>query len=267
VPTPSPATTVESLGGLDVAFVAAGAENARRVVFIHGLGQDHRIWELVQSQFPLLTTYAYDIRGHGGSSLGEADGTVAQLGADLIAFLEHFGPATCVGFSLGGVIALWAAAERSDLVEGVIAVATSSVVGKAAASAMQERIELFTGADIERIHELLLADTRSQLGNPAIDPEQIAKSRASAVANPAGYINGARAVCSMRDVSVNDRLGDITAPVLIVSGELDAWCPRRAAEIMMEQLPQATFIELPRVGHLVTDDDPQLLCTVIRDWL
>lgn len=237
------------------------------VVLVHGLAQDHRIWRQVQADFADHFTVAYDVRGHGDTSLGQADGTLAQLAGDLVALLERTGSATCVGFSLGGAIALWAATERPDLVARVVAVATSSVVGSAATAALCEHIATVKSGDPASIRELMRTDTRSQLGEAAIDPGPIAKERVSAIRNPVGYINAAKAVLSMRDVSLHDRLPRISAPVLIVSGEHDTWCPRRAAELLLERLPQASYIELAGVGHLVTDTDPHALASTVRRWI
>ena len=251
----------------DVSVCYSTAGSGPHVVLVHGLGQDQSMWDDVRRELPDFTTIAYDIRGHGGSSLGEANGTLAQLADDLIAVLEETGPATVIGFSLGGSIALWAASARPDLMRTVIAVATSSVVGSAAASALADRAAIFGSGDEDAIRASLLGDTLSQLAGADIDPEPIVESRVAAVGDGRGYVNGAHAVISMRTDSLNERLGLITTPTLIVSGENDAWCPRRAADIMLEQLPTASFIELPGVGHLVTDAAPQALVSAVRRWL
>ena len=52
----------------------------------------------------------------------------------------------------------------------------------------------------------------------------------------------------MREEPLNERLDRIVLPVLVVSGELDLWCPRRAAEIMLEHLADAEFVELDGVA-------------------
>jgi pimeloyl-ACP methyl ester carboxylesterase len=253
------------LGELDVTYTTAGS--GPRLVLIHGLAQDHTIWTEVQHALADYTTVSYDLRGHGDTTLGAADGTLAQLADDLASLLEEVGPAICVGFSLGGAIALWAAAVRPDLVTGVVAVATSSVVGRAAEASLAERIEQFRAGGVAGVRGIILADTVSQLGTTGPDAEAITESRMRAIGDGAGYVNGAEAVRSMRVHSLNERLPEIPTRVLVVSGELDQWCPRRAAEIMLEQLPSATFIELPGIGHLVTDDDPDGLAAVIRTWL
>ncbi len=253
------------LRDLDVSVRAAG--EGRPVVLIHGLAQDHRMWDVQQRELSSYRTLAYDVRGHGATSLGEPDGTLAQLGGDLIALLEQFGPATCVGFSLGGTVALWAAAERPDLFTDVLALATSSVVGRAAAAFFADRIELFAGTDEEAVRSALLEDTRGQLAGADVDPEAVLAERLRAIGDRRGYINAARAMAAINAEPLNDRLELIQCPVLVVSGASDQFCPRRAADIMLEHLRQARFEELPNVGHLVTDEDPGAVTEVIGSWL
>src|SRR5690606_14450687 len=120
------------------------------------------------------TTYAYDLRGHGRTTVGSPEGTLAQLRDDLIAFLEEVtGPAICVGFSLGGTVVLSAAAERPDLVTKVVALGTSSVVGRGAAGFYAGRIELFRGDDGEAQRSALRDDTAAALHNPDSDLDAV----------------------------------------------------------------------------------------------
>jgi pimeloyl-ACP methyl ester carboxylesterase len=258
-------TRSRRLRDIDTAFRVHGS--GQRVVFIHGLGQDHSIWISLQTSLSDHHTLAYDLRGHGATSLGNGEGTIDQLGEDLIALLEWFGRATLVGFSLGGVVALWVASERPDLVDTVVAVATSSVVGRAAADGLDTRVKLFEASDRAAIEQQLLEDTRLQLANPSVDAEAVTATRVAAIADPAGYVNGARAVRRMREEPLNDRLERITLPVLVVSGTRDLWCPRRAAEIMLDHLGSARIVDLDGVGHLVMDDAPERLAAVVVDWL
>jgi pimeloyl-ACP methyl ester carboxylesterase len=254
----------EPLRDIDVAYRPAG--DGPRVVLLHGLAQDHGMWATQQRDLP-ASTLAYDLRGHGRTTLGEADGTLTQLGQDLIAFLERFGPAHCAGFSLGGTVALWAAAERPDLIDSVVAVATSSVVGRRAAAGVRERIELFEAGDGGAMRQVLLDDTRQQLAMGNVNAEEIAKGRMEAIGDGRGYVNGARAMAWMHEHPLNDALARIELPVLVVAGERDVVCPPRAAEIMLEHLPSAEYEELVGAGHLITDEDPDALTRVIQTWL
>jgi pimeloyl-ACP methyl ester carboxylesterase len=251
----------------DLRVMCRRAGSGPLVVLVHGLAQDHAIWFEVQQGLPGFTTLAYDVRGHGSTSLADANGTLDQLGGDLVALLERCGAAACVvGFSLGGTIALWAAAERPDLVRSVAAVATSSVVGSAAAAGLRARIELFEQADDVDVRDAVASDTRAQLASDEVDVEAIVAARMRAIGNRGGYLNGARAMERMRAEPLNDRLERIAVPVLVVTGEHDVVCPRRAANIMLEHLHRAALAELPGVGHLIVDVRPGLLTSVLRRW-
>ena len=225
------------------------------------------MWARQQHELSDFSTWAYDLRGHGGTTLGACDGTLPQLGGDLIALLERVGRATCVGFSLGGTVALWAAAERPDLVERVIAIATSSIVGRKAAAGLDERIALCGRGDDQAVREMLLNDTNAQLAKGVVEAEQLLPQRLEAIRDVGGYVNGARAMRWMHDHPLNEGLTRIEASVLIVAGELDVVCPPVAAEIMLEHLPGADYEEIPGAGHLLNDEDPAALTTILRNWL
>jgi pimeloyl-ACP methyl ester carboxylesterase len=62
-----------------------------------------------------------DIRGHGESSTGWEDFSVAGVGSDIVALIRELksGPAAIVGTSMGAGAAVWAAAEAPGLVSGL----------------------------------------------------------------------------------------------------------------------------------------------------
>src|SRR4051794_9210770 len=91
----------------------------------------------------------YDLRGHGGSPLGaDADGSLAQLGADLIHVLDDAGVerAVIAGFSLGGTIAMRAAIDAPERVSALALIGTSSRVNTAARGWYEERAAMPGGA-------------------------------------------------------------------------------------------------------------------------
>jgi 3-oxoadipate enol-lactonase len=251
----------------DIEVCCREAGEGPPLVLVHGLAQDGRMWAAQQEGLPGLRTIACDIRGHGGTTLGEPDGTLRQLGEDLVALLEEVGPATCAGFSLGGTVVCWAAAERPDLVPDLVLLATSSVVGRAAAGFFAERIELFGRGDHDEIVAALRADTETQLAGAEADIAAIVAARVEAVGDGGGYVNGARAMAGIHAEPLNPLLERIAQPVKVVGGGRDAFCPRRAAEIMLEHLPDADFAELPGVGHLLTDEDPDAVTGVLGAWM
>lgn len=255
-------TETVMLGDISVAYRRVG--RGQPVVFVHGLAEDGSSWDPILRRLTQdVTGYAPDLRGHGETTAGSGNGTAAQLADDLGAFLnEVTGPAICVGFSLGGVIVLEAALRHPDLVREAIVVGTSSKVGRAAATFFQDRIAQVQG-DMDAFRKGLAADTAAQVVRDHGRAAEIAARRIAAVGIGAGYVNAARSMIAMAAEPMTERLRGITVPVHIIQGAADAFCPQKAADILREAMPTASYAEIPDAGHLMTVDQPDLLAAEI----
>ncbi|MGW0176816.1 alpha/beta fold hydrolase [Rhodococcus sp. NPDC003322] len=262
-------TETVTLRDIDVTYTRAGSGPA--VVLIHGLAEDRLSWRTVQEAgIGEYTTYAYDLRGHGRSTAGSGDGTLTQLRDDLIAFLEQVtGPAVCIGFSLGGTVVLSAAAQRPDLVTEVVALGTSSVVGRGAAGFYAGRIELFRGNDEAAQREALHADTAAALHNPSSDVDAVTTARLAAVGDAAGYLNASTAMAALVDAPLTPALAEIgtDTPVTIIGADHDNFCPRKAADIVLGAIGHASYAEITEAGHLMLVDQPQQTIALLRRTL
>lgn len=253
------------LADIDVGYSRAG--EGPPAVMLHGLAEDRNSWADVQRRLSDFTTYAYDLRGHGETELGEADGTLRQLGGDLIAFLEALtGPAHCIGYSLGGAVVLWVAAKRPDLVTLATVAGTSTVVGRRAAGFFRDRIETIR-SDFSGFSSVLKEDTRQQLVVAGDQLEAVTARRLKAIGAGNGYVNAARAMARLNEDPLTQCLPDIACPVHVVGGEADVFCPRKAADIMIAALRHATYHEVARAGHLMSVDQPEAYAQAIRNAL
>lgn len=79
----------------------------------------------------------------------------------------------------------------------------------------------------------------------------------------AGYLNAARAMARMADAPLTDALRAIAVPVHVIQGAEDVFCPRKAAAILREAMPQAGYAEIPQAGHLIAVDQPDRLAEAI----
>jgi pimeloyl-ACP methyl ester carboxylesterase len=233
------------------------------LVLVHGLADDHRAWRRV---LPWLTVrrrvIACDLRGHGETTLGSPDGTLAQLSGDLVALLDALDleRADLCGFSLGGTIVLRTAIDHPDRVGRLVPVATSSRVGRAAAPWYEERARL---ADEGRLADVLERDTREQLAGA---PDELADHltiRRQSTADPRGFANACRAMARLGAEPLDPDLGRIQAPTLVVAAELDALCPPRAGEIIAAGIPGARLEVVAGSGHQVELERPADLSRAI----
>lgn len=256
------------IGDIDVAWSQHGTGNP--VVFIHGLAESRHTWSAQQHALHDFTTYAYDLRGHGNTTLGNGEGTAEQLSEDLVRFLDAVtGPAICVGFSLGGTVVLGAAALAPHLARRSIVLGTSSVVGRSAAQFFADRIAMLDGGVTDEFRAALRDDTAGAISNPSVDVDAVTALRLEAVGTGGGYVNAARAMARVNTVPLTDLLGRVTTHVDVVGATNDTFCPRKAADLLMQGLPDATYWELDGPGHLMNVDDPsqvtRLLHTLLKE--
>ena len=127
------------------------------LVLVHGSWTSHHSWDLVvpglAESFRVLV---YDRRGHSRSQRPAAQGSVREDVADLAALVEQLGfaPAWVAGNSFGGSITLRLAAERPDLLRGVMAHEPplfSLLAGDPAVAPMLEATGKRIGAVVARI--------------------------------------------------------------------------------------------------------------------
>jgi pimeloyl-ACP methyl ester carboxylesterase len=254
-----------TVGDIEIAWTEAGPAEGRPVVLVHGLAEGRGTWAVQQEALSDVHTYAYDLRGHGETTLGEPDGSLEQLGNDLVGFLEAVtGPAVVVGFSLGGTVALWAAAERPDLVTRAVVLGTSSVVGRAAAEFYGTRIAAASDTSSDEFRVALRDDTRAALAVSADRLDEVVAARLAAVGDGGGYINAARAMAGLNQAPLTPRLSEVKVHVDVVGATGDTFCPLKAAQIILDALPDASYVEIPDAGHLMNIDNPQGVTRALR---
>jgi len=216
------------------------------IVLLHGLGLNHSIWQNIaglykeQAQFILP-----DLRGHGGSELGAADGTIEQYADDIVELIDKLGLEKVVlgGHSMGGYVALALAEKYPERLAGLVMIATNAGEDSPARKAQRvqevENIRAVGTAEFAETLSLRLSD-RSFV--QAVSREIIAKT------NPEGLINAIIAISRRPDrLHV---LAGFPGPLLIAAGAEDLIVPQAAARMMAHSNPRAKFVIIPEVGHM-----------------
>ncbi|MEL7644791.1 MAG: alpha/beta hydrolase [Anaerolineaceae bacterium] len=237
------AMEVESLG------------TGKPIVLLHGLGLNHGIWQNIaglykeQAQFILP-----DLRGHGGSELGDANGTIEQYADDILEMMNKLGLEKVVlgGHSMGGYVALAFAEKYPEKLAGLVMIATNAGPDNDARKALRladvENIRAAGTAEFAEALSLRLSDS-SFVQN--VSREIIAKT------DPEGLCNAILAISS-RPGRLHVLAG-LRAPLLIAAGAEDLIVPQAAARLMAHSNPNAKFVILPEVGHMPMLGAPRTL--------
>jgi pimeloyl-ACP methyl ester carboxylesterase len=237
------------------------------VVLVHGLSGTLQAWDGVRE--PLAEHFrvvAYSLRGAGGSEAPPGPYSVPLLADDLEALIAQLGagPAALVGHSLGGAVALLAAARRPDLVRCVVA------AGVAVDPPEQIRAETATWATTVQTEGMqavapIMAVTGCSADFRAEHPERVEGFIAAiSAARTDGFAGLANAVST---IDVEGELGAISAPVLFVSGEHDGICPPAENKRLAALVPGARSVTIRACGHELMLECADALVAAIHPFL
>lgn len=227
------------------------------IVFLHGFPFNKNMWFDQLNALPdHLTGIAVDIRGHGHSTMGHGFFSVDLFAKDLIEFLRKMGipKAIVCGVSMGGYIALRAHELAPEKFAGMILSDTNAISDDNEAKAKR----------FETIRSVLQHGNRTF----AISFAQRVFSEYSQQYNPAAIElikssirrNNVRSICATllalaARTDTTHHLSEIQVPTLLVWGEQDRVTPKEQAEILIQQIPDAEYVELAQCGHLPNLED------------
>ena len=113
-------TTGTSVSG--TFYVLNQKEQSIPIVFIHGVGLTYEIWQPQLDFFTNYSTLAYDILGHGKSSLKKQNISFDDFSDQLINLIDelNFQKIHLVGFSIGSLIARNFATKFNDRLQSLV---------------------------------------------------------------------------------------------------------------------------------------------------
>jgi pimeloyl-ACP methyl ester carboxylesterase len=230
------------------------------VVLLHGVGLDHTVWSRVEALLP-GTTSALDLPGHGQRPrLSEPTG-LAAMAADVLERMPT-GPVHLVGFSLGSLIAQQIAIEAPERVRTLACVSSVCARTEAESSAVHGRLE-GAGADFRGSMERALerwfpieADDRSGVAEALR-----AETRPVLLANDPISYRHAYAVFATGDRELAPRLGEITAPTLAITGELDPGSTPEMSRRIADRILDTRVVIVPGARHMLPVTHPEALAS------
>jgi len=236
------------------------------VVLAHGLLMDHEMFApqvaALRDRYRVIT---WDARGHGLTEATPDDFTYWDSAEDLRGLLDHLGIDRAVvgGMSQGGFAALRFALEYPQRVIGLVLLNTQAGLED------PEKLPQY-----EMMLDVWVKDGPNDMITEAIAATIIGANRpesppwmAKWKARPAGEAPWIFRTLVTRD-DLTDRLGEITAPAVVVHGEADIAIDLPLAEALAAGLPGAQpLVRVPGAGHAANLTHPEPVNHAISDFL
>ncbi len=256
--------TIVELGGLPIHYRIDGPKDGMPVVFSNSLGTDFRSWDALMPHLPQdWRILRYDTRGHGLTGAPEGRYFMGDLVADAARLMDHTGfrGALFVGVSMGGQIAQGLAAERPDLVRGLVLMDTAARIGNEAM--WSDRIAAIRAGGIASIADAILERwfTRAFRTGQATE---LAGWRHMLVRTPLdGYLGCCAAIA---DTDLVESTARLTLPTLAMAGAEDGSTPPDLVRETAALIPGSSFHVITGAGHLPAIEQPAAVAALLSGF-
>ena len=239
------------------------------LVFIHGLGSSTEDW-VIQSEFFAkdFQVLRYDVRGHGQSDKPAGAYSVPLFAEDLHDLLDALDieKAHIVGLSMGGWIAFQFSLDYPNMVNSLTIVNSwADMRLKSFSDRVNyfQRTIIFKFLSMRKIGEILGAKLFIKPEHEALRQDFIEKWAKN---HKPSYMASFK---SAKGWSVENRLSEITVPVLVIAADED-YSPVATKEAYAEKMINAKFVELVVIEdsrHATPVEHPDEFNQVVNKFL
>ncbi len=261
-----------TVDGIDWPYLEGGPADGETVVLVHGFGADKDNWAFYA---PHLTDQYHviipDLPGFGESDLStERDYAISAQTARLVRFLDALGVDRChlSGNSMGGFIALQAALDHPHKLTSLTLLNNAGVVGaneselQQLASEGQSPLVVRAPADVDR----LLAFVAHK---PRPIPAQFKKVMFNDAKRREALLDQIFAVIAEDSLNnpVNDRLGEINTPTLVIWGRHDRLIDVSSVPVLQQGIKGCEAVIFEHIAHVPMIEDPKALASAHLPFL
>jgi len=257
------------VGDATLSVLEGGPADAPAVVLVHGYSADRVVWtrfakHLVSDHRVVVP----DLAGHGASGFTTGAGYSAPAQAErVVALMDRLGieRAHIAGNSMGGFVAATVAVQHPDRVESLL---LSDAVGVESPVPSEADEQIRAGRN-----PFLLDDVSSfpafyamTMARPPFLPRFLRAALAE------DYVARRDQLAEIFDDfygvgTLDDRLGEITAPTLVMWGEQDRLVHPSTAQAWVDGIPGARLLRYPNSGHMPMLEEPRRTATDYRAFL
>jgi pimeloyl-ACP methyl ester carboxylesterase len=239
------------------------------LVLLHDYPLSSAMWlaqrESLSKRLRVLTP---DLRGFGGSVLSDDDPSIDLMADDVAALIRAKGidKAIIGGLGMGGYVAMAMCRRQGDLLLGVVLANTQANADapevQAARLQTADRIE----AD-DSVHPLVEELLPRMVGPTTFRQRALVYGRVRGLvqsAPPRGAAWAQRAMANRPDSF--EALRAMTVPALVITSAEDEITTMDDAQAMVDALPEAVLMVIPRAGHLSAVEQPELFNQAIDQF-
>lgn len=256
--------------------LVGGPADGEPLVLVHGLGGTALNWAFVAPELARTRrVLVVDLPGHGRSDPLPAAPSLAPFADRVLALAEREGllPATLVGHSLGGAVAVRAAVRRPDAVRGLVLAAAAGITSS---TRVAERVLAFVGwvQPGRRISPYWRAVARSDTAKRAVfghwfaaDPPRLDERAVEALLSEINLhadTDSAWRALTRDDPRVD--LHHVRCPALLLWGAEDNQLPLEDAFDYARRL-RAPLRTIADCGHLLIVERPEAVLDAIESFL
>ncbi len=269
-------TTYESQG-MRLAFTDTGS--GVPVVFLHPTPLDGDYWRPVVSELAGIRAIVPDLRGHGASELGQLPAgefervpdapvmTMAQLGADILALLDHLQiqQAFFAGCSIGGYVLLELWRRAPQRMRGLAFVCSKPQPD--AEAGLAKRAATIATARAEGVSKLFDGMAQNLVGASTRErqPPIVAEVRARMTLTVDALV-AVQAGLAARPNST-PTVATINVPVLAIAGGEDSAVTVTDMEAFRVAPGGCEWHLIPNAGHLAAYEQPHKVAALMAEWL
>lgn len=248
------------LEGVNLAYAESGAGEA--LLLLHGINSDRHQFDVFR---PLLRdgirAIALDQRDSPDSPYDRGAYSTADHADDVAAAINALGLAQAhvMGTSYGGAVAMTFAIRHPKMAKSLILGATAPSIGKFRSAEMIKAREQGEEALARFMLETVIPPDAG--GSAAL----IAETQASLRIRPPESLARRMEAAARHDVE--DRLGDINAPTLVLQGDEDPLIAVGTGEEMAAKIPGARFELLAGSRHGITFQNREKTARLVREFV
>ena len=269
------------IGDVDLYYEEHGSGDP--LLLIMGLAADSTAWLFQVPAFAEhYRTITFDNRGVGRSAKPAGPYTIAGMAKDAVGLLDTLGVARAhvVGVSMGGMIAQELALHHPERVRGLVLACTFPEPDEDVAQQREATIAQLAGTvdaagalqiDPSRLDPMMLFQTLlPRVFTPTFMQEEMPKlMQLFGGALQWGFSMDAilAQVAAVMGHSTTDRLHQIAAPTLVITGDADLLISPANSDILAREIPNARLVKVPGGSHGFNFETPEVFNREVLDFL